>query len=56
MKLAGDIRRLLLGTMLGTMLLTGCGREVEVPQLDEQTAEQKRQEYEAMIKKEQANR
>jgi hypothetical protein len=55
MTLVGPVRPLLLGSLLGISLLTGCGGAVEVPQVDEKTAEEKRQEYEAMIKKERAN-
>jgi len=49
-------RRLLLGCLLVTTLgLAGCGGQVKVPELDQATAEQKRQEYEEMIKKERMN-
>jgi len=49
------LRVALLGWVLGFPLLMGCGGAVEVPQVDEKTAEQKRQDYEEMIKKERAN-
>jgi|GEM_PF-2455926 hypothetical protein len=53
MKLFDVHRRVLLGSLLATTIFTiGCGREVKVPDLDQATAEQKRQEYEEMIKKE----
>ena len=50
-------RHFLIGSLLATStVLTGCGGQVSVPQLDEPTAEQKRQEYEEMIKKERSGK
>ena len=56
MKLSRLLPCSLSGILLTVALqLAGCAGAVQVPEFDEATAEQKRQEYEQMVKKERMN-